>query len=194
MLQRSRLRLHLHEAEPLFRIGQRPPHRDKRMLLRQRLKLEQRRTAHQCSVDVVERIFRRGADEDDCSLLDGRQQRVLLRPVEAVHLIQEQNRLRIVQIAVVLRLLDDRAHVFDRGIDRIETDELSCVRSEIILASVVLPHPGGPYSKIEEMRSPSIARRSRRPGPTICSWPIYSSRLRGRIRSASRRMPGSRSS
>ncbi len=38
---------------------------------------------------------------------------------------------------------------------------------------------------IDEMRSASIARRSSLPGPRMCSWPAYSSSVRGRIRAAS---------
>ena len=52
-------------------------------------------------------------------------------------------------------------------------------------ARVVLPVPGGPERSIEESWSFWIARRRSRPGPTMCSCPANSSRLRGRIREAS---------
>ena len=39
----------------------------------------------------------------------------------------------------------------------------------IILASVVLPVPGGPYNIIEGILSSSIMRRKKRPLPRICS-------------------------
>src|SRR5438128_4777321 len=57
--------------------------------------------------------------------------------------------------------------------------------------NVVLPVPGGPQ-RIKEGKAPppSIKRRSTRPSPTRCSWPTNSSRVRGRIRSASG--PGTR--
>ena len=60
---------------------------------------------------------------------------------------------------------------------------LACAASRE--ASVVFPVPGGPH-RIIEWRSPdSIATRRRRPGPRRCACPTNSSRLRGRIRSAS---------
>src|SRR6266542_621858 len=52
-------------------------------------------------------------------------------------------------------------------------------------ATVVLPVPGGPQRIIECRRPSSSARRSTLPGPIRCCWPTTSSRLRGRIRSAS---------
>ena len=54
----------------------------------------------------------------------------------------------------------------------------------MIRAKVVLPVPGGPCRIRFPTRSAAMARRSRRPGPRIASWPTKSSRLRGRIRSA----------
>ena len=51
-------------------------------------------------------------------------------------------------------------------------------------ARVVLPVPGGPEKISDESWSFWMARRSRRPGPTMCSWPTNSSRLRGRMRAA----------
>ena len=52
-------------------------------------------------------------------------------------------------------------------------------------ASVVLPVPGGPQSTMDGMRSASMLLRSARPGPTRCSCPTSSSKVRGRIRVAS---------
>src|SRR5262245_27847265 len=52
-------------------------------------------------------------------------------------------------------------------------------------ASVVLPVPGGPQRIMEWRRPSSSARRSTVPGPIRCCCPTTSSRLRGRIRSAS---------
>ena len=52
-------------------------------------------------------------------------------------------------------------------------------------ASVVLPVPGGPHRIIECSAPCSSARRNDRPGPVSCGWPTTSSRLRGRMRSAS---------
>ena len=59
------------------------------------------------------------------------------------------------------------------------------VTDAIRRATVVLPVPGGPYRITEPSRSSSIVRRSGAPGPSRCSWPATSSRVRGRRRSAS---------
>src|SRR5574344_341065 len=54
---------------------------------------------------------------------------------------------------------------------------------EIIWARVVLPTPGGPQRMNEERLPESIMLRRIHPGPTRCSWPTYSSRFLGLIRS-----------
>jgi acyl carrier protein len=57
--------------------------------------------------------------------------------------------------------------------------------SAISRASVVLPVPGGPQRIIECSRPDSKATRSGLPGPSRCGWPITSSSVFGRSRSAS---------
>ncbi len=57
----------------------------------------------------------------------------------------------------------------------------------MILASVVLPTPGGPQKISEPVSSRSICTRSGLPGPRMCSCPTNSSSVRGRMRSASGR-------
>ena len=57
--------------------------------------------------------------------------------------------------------------------------------SAISRASVVLPTPGGPQRIIECSRPDSKATRSGLPGPSRCCWPITSSSVFGRSRSAS---------
>ena len=57
--------------------------------------------------------------------------------------------------------------------------------SAIRRASVVLPTPGGPHRIIECSRPDSKATRSGLPGPSRCCWPITSSSVLGRRRSAS---------
>src|ERR1700722_12317336 len=59
------------------------------------------------------------------------------------------------------------------------------VMPAMILASVVLPVPGGPQKIIEVGSSCSIARRNGFPGPSRCCWPTNSSSVCGRMRSAS---------
>src|SRR5689334_18603727 len=50
---------------------------------------------------------------------------------------------------------------------------------------VVLPEPGGPHRIIECRRCAATISDSSLPGPRRCSWPTTSSRLCGRILSAS---------
>src|SRR6266852_2081701 len=59
------------------------------------------------------------------------------------------------------------------------------VRRAIRRASVVFPQPGGPQKSMEPRLSFSICTRSDLPGPRSFSWPMNSSRVRGRMRSAS---------
>src|SRR3989442_5292158 len=59
------------------------------------------------------------------------------------------------------------------------------VRRAMSRASVVLPQPGGPQKSMELKLSFSICARSDLPGARSFPWPMNSSRVRGRIRSAS---------
>ena len=52
-------------------------------------------------------------------------------------------------------------------------------------ASVVLPVPGGPHSSSDMAASWSASLRNGVPSPVRCRWPMTSSRVRGRIRTAS---------
>src|SRR5713226_7293859 len=52
-------------------------------------------------------------------------------------------------------------------------------------ARVVLPQPGGPQKSMEPRLSFSICTRRDLPGPRSFSWPMNSSSVRGRMRSAS---------
>src|SRR5712692_9905381 len=59
------------------------------------------------------------------------------------------------------------------------------VRRAIRRASVVFPQPGGPQKSMEPRLSFSICTRRDLPGPRSFSWPMNSSSVRGRMRSAS---------
>ena len=66
----------------------------------------------------------------------------------------------------------------------------SCSKARLVVAAttwakVVLPVPGGPQKMAEDRRSASTSARNGRPGPTRCSCPTISSRVRGRRRAAS---------
>ena len=49
--------------------------------------------------------------------------------------------------------------------------KLAWVASAMILASVVLPTPGGPHRIMDPASSRSISTRRGLPGPSRCSWP-----------------------
>src|SRR3989442_11973365 len=59
------------------------------------------------------------------------------------------------------------------------------VRRAMRRARVVLPQRGGPQKSMEPRLSFPIWTRSDFPGPRSFSWPMNSSRVRGRMRSAS---------
>ena len=61
---------------------------------------------------------------------------------------------------------------------------LALVAEAIILAKVVFPTPGGPQNIIELILSVYIKFLSIFPFPSMCFWPIYSSKLLGLILSA----------
>ena len=77
----------------------------------ERLEPEQRGPRHQRRVDLEVRVLGRRADEDDQAALDGRQQRVLLRLVEAVDLVEEQDRALVVLAEPALGPLEHLADV-----------------------------------------------------------------------------------
>ena len=59
------------------------------------------------------RVFRRRADQRDDTLFDGAEQRILLRFVEPVDLVDEQERRRGIEKLALARLFDHFAHLFD---------------------------------------------------------------------------------
>jgi hypothetical protein len=79
-------------AEPAALLGQRPAHDQLQVARGQRLQPEQQAAADQRRVDGEERVLGGGADQDHGAVLDAGQQRVLLGPVEAVDLVDEQDR------------------------------------------------------------------------------------------------------
>ena len=85
----------------------------------QRAQLVHLRPRQQRRVDLEVRVLRRGADERDEPLLDGRQQRVLLRLVEPVDLVEEEDRRAPAALALA-RPGDHLAHLRPPGVDRRE--------------------------------------------------------------------------
>ena len=144
--------------------------------------------------DRVERVLGRGADQRHEARLDDRQQRVLLRLVEAVDLVDEEDGAPALRAEPLAGAADHGLHVGLARRDRGELLEADCVLAATMRASVVLPVPGGPKKIDDETRSSSIARRSAAPSPTSCGWPVNSSSARGRRRSASGACAARRSS
>ena len=77
----------------------------------QRLQPEERRSRQERSVDLEVGVLGGGADQGEHTLFDRGQQGVLLRLVEAVHLVEEQDRALPVLRQAAARELDDVAHV-----------------------------------------------------------------------------------
>ena len=79
----------------------------------ERPELEDAAAREQRGVDVEEGVLGRRADQDHRAVLDVRQQRVLLRAVEAVDLVDEEDRALVRDLAAPLRAGDDLADVGD---------------------------------------------------------------------------------
>jgi hypothetical protein len=76
--------------------------------------------------------------------LDHRQQRVLLGLVEAVDLVEEEDRAPAVRAEPLARPAEHRRHVGLADLHRRQLLELAPVAWAMIRASVVLPVPGAP--------------------------------------------------
>ena len=79
-------------AEAAVFVGERPLEQDAQFVGPELLEPEQRGARQQRAGEREERILGGRADEHEQALFDVRQQRVLLRAVEAVHLVEEQDR------------------------------------------------------------------------------------------------------
>jgi hypothetical protein len=148
------------------------------------------RAAEERVVDLEVRVLRRRPDQRDKALLDRGQQGVLLGLVEAVDLVEEEDRAAAAGPALA-GAGDDLA---DLGA-AVQADSSSNAASACWAASrasVVLPAPGGPYRTMLCGWPASSDWRSAEPGPSRCSWPTNSSSVCGRIRAASGPSGGAR--
>ena len=105
----------LHPAEPALTILQRPASQLGHMLGRERLEHEHPGARQERTVDLEARILGRGADQRDRAVLGGRQEAVLLRLVEPVDLVHEEDGLRPARVEPGPRLahdLPDARHPF----------------------------------------------------------------------------------
>ena len=104
--------------------GERPAHQLPKVIGSQRVQTEQARAAHERRVDLEERVLGRGADQDERAVLDGAQEGVLLRAVEAVDLVDEQDGALVLVPAPPAGLLDGLLHVLDAAGDGGELQEV----------------------------------------------------------------------
>ena len=126
-------------------------------------------------------------------VLDRRQQRVLLRLVEAVDLVEEEDRPLPVRAEPLARAREHPAHVGDRGRHRrelLERGARRCARRCARASSCRCPAARSRI--IEPTRSSSMPVRSAERSPRIWRWPTNSSRVCGRTLIASGATSGSR--
>ena len=156
------------------------PHDLDELVLGERLELEDLHPREQRRVELEVRVLGRRADQRHEALLDAGQERVLLGLVEAVDLVEEEDRAPPARAEPLARAREHLAHVRDGRGDGGELLELGAGRRARRSARASsCPVPGGPKRTSDGTRSASIASRSARPGPTTCSWPTNSSSVVG---------------
>jgi hypothetical protein len=90
------------------------PHDQRQLPLGQRLQFVDLRAREEGRVDLEVRVLGRRADQRQRPLLDRRQERVLLRLVEAVDLVEEEDRPPPMRAEALPRGRDHLAHLGDR--------------------------------------------------------------------------------
>ena len=141
----------------------------------------------QGGVELEAGVLGRRADQGHRAVLDIGQEAVLLRAIEAVDLVHEQQGL-----LAGLGHLAASAKIFLRSATPEKTAEMATKRRPTASASrramLVLPVPGGPHRIIEDRRPAATIRPIAPSGPVRCSWPTTSPSVAGRSRSASGRV------
>ena len=112
MVESLRGDFHRQSPQAPLRIGERAQHQTANIIGSQGLQLEYARPRNQRRVHIEEGIFRSGSYQRDRAALHMRQQRVLLRFVEPVDLVDEKNCTLAVQLPPIARL---RNHLPDVG-------------------------------------------------------------------------------
>ena len=127
-----------------------------------RMPREQRR------VDLEVGVLRGRADQRDRAVLDLRQQRVLLRLVEAVDLVEEEHRRPAAPVDPLARAGDHGAHVGDAAHHRAEASRTARQRRRRAAGPAwscrFRAVPTAPSTRGGRARSCAAARRARRPG------------------------------
>ena len=116
-------------AEAALRVVERAPQDRHDRLDRQRLQDVDLRARQQRRVDLERRVLGRRADQDDVAGLDAGQEGVLLRLVEAVDLVDEQDRAAARAAARLFRFRHDLADLLDARQHGAERDEVRARRA-----------------------------------------------------------------
>ena len=124
-LQHALCQLHPPAAEAA-RVCQRPAQQLRKLPGRKTVQHKHLAPGQKRRVDLERRVFRGGADEDDASLFHKGQKRILLRFVEAVDLVHEQDGL-FAEAAVRLGRLHHFLDLFDTACHGAEINEI-CLR------------------------------------------------------------------
>ncbi len=89
-----------------------------------RLQLKNAAAAQQGTVNREVWVFSSGANQDYRAVFHPRQQRILLGFVEAVNLVDEQDRALAVELVTFLRIFHGTSDVCDAGKYRVQGDEV----------------------------------------------------------------------
>ena len=113
----------IHFAQAALAIGERPPQQQHDLVFGERLQHIDAAAREQCRIDFERRILGGRADQPDVALLHVRQERILLRLVEAVNLVDEDDGPRAV-LPRAFGVGHDLLDFFDPGEHGGELDEL----------------------------------------------------------------------
>ena len=112
-------------SEPALRVGERPLRDERELAVRERLEPEHTGARQERGDNLERGVLGGRADEDDRAVLDVRENRVLLGFVEAVDLVEEEDRAAVVAAPDLAGLLDGVAEVGDAGGDGGQGDEVA---------------------------------------------------------------------
>ncbi len=138
-------------------------------------------------VEFERRVFGGRADQHDGAVFHHRQEGILLRAIEAMHLVDEQQRALARSRGARAPHRTPSSDRRRRRTPRKSARTRSSVASASSRATVVLPVPGGPQKISEPSERASSMRVSAPSGPRMRSWPTTSASVRGRSLSASGR-------
>ena len=116
--------LHLAVAVAAFLIAECAPQQPAQVIGFQSFESKQPRAAHQRLVDFEVGVFSGRADQREGAVFHPRQQRILLGTVEAMHLIDEQNRAQSVALQAAMRFIHLMAQILHPGQHGIERAEM----------------------------------------------------------------------